>query len=36
MIATSTMSIDEYFGDWLKVIDREELDKVVSKVYDLY
>lgn len=36
MIATSTMSIDEYFGDWLKVIDREELDKVVSRVYDLY
>lgn len=30
------MTIDEYFGDWLKVIDKSELIKVVSTLNTLY
>lgn len=30
------MNIEEYFGDWLKVIDKQELFKVVSKINILY
>ena len=30
------MQIDEYFGDWLKVIDMKELQKVVTKVTSVY
>lgn len=26
------MTLDEYFGDWMKVIDRTELENVMSKV----
>lgn len=26
------MTLDEYFGDWMKVIDRTELESVMSKV----
>lgn len=30
------MTIDEYFGDWLKVIDRTALDKIVLTLNNLY
>ena len=30
------MSLEEYFGDWLKVIDIQELNSVVHKVNTLY
>ena len=30
------MNITDYFGDWLKVIDKQELFKVVSKVNEYY
>lgn len=30
------MQIDEYFGDWLKVIDMRELNKVVYNLNNLY
>lgn len=30
------MSLDDYFGDWLKVIDMPELAKVVTKLNSLY
>jgi uracil-DNA glycosylase len=30
------MTLEEYFGDWLKVIDKQELLKVVNKVNALY
>lgn len=30
------MSIEEYFGDWMKVIDKEELLKVTKNVNALY
>lgn len=30
------MQIEEYFGDWLKVIDVNELYKVVNKLNVLY
>ncbi len=30
------MTLEEYFGDWLKVIDKQELFKVVNKVNALY
>lgn len=30
------MSIEEYFGDWLKVIDRQELMKTVNNLNKLY
>lgn len=30
------MTIEEYFGDWLKVIDRQELYRVVDKINELY
>ena len=30
------MSIEEYFGDWMKVIDKEELLKVTKNVNTLY
>ena len=26
------MTLDEYFGDWMKVIDRQELNNVMSKL----
>lgn len=26
------MTLDEYFGDWMKVIDRAELSNVMAKV----
>lgn len=26
------MTLDEYFGDWMKVIDRAELNNAMSKV----
>lgn len=26
------MTLDEYFGDWMKVIDRTELNNVMAKV----
>ena len=30
------MTLDEYFGDWMKVIDRTELNNVMSKVGQEY
>ena len=30
------MTIEEYFGDWLRVIDKQELFKVTNKVNELY
>lgn len=30
------MTIEEYFGDWTKVIDRVELDYVMSKLSTEY
>jgi uracil-DNA glycosylase len=30
------MSLEEYFGDWLKVIDKQELYEVVNKINILY
>ena len=30
------MKLTEYFGDWLKVIDKQELFKVVSKINECY
>ena len=30
------MTLDEYFGDWMKVIDRAELDNVMTKVGQEY
>lgn len=30
------MSLEEYFGDWLKVLDKQELYKVTNKVNALY
>lgn len=30
------MTIDEYFGDWLKVIDKKELLSVTKKINNLY
>ena len=30
------MTIEEYFGDWLKVIDKQELYKVINKINMLY
>ena len=30
------MTLEEYFGDWMKVIDKEELLKVTKNVYTLY
>lgn len=26
------MTIEEYFGDWMKVIDKQELIKVINKL----
>lgn len=30
------MTLDEYFGDWMKVIDRAELNNVMAKVGQEY
>ena len=30
------MTLDEYFGDWMKVIDRTELNNVMAKVGQEY
>lgn len=30
------MTLDEYFGDWMKVIDRAELNSVMAKVGQEY
>lgn len=30
------MTLEEYFGDWMKVIDREELLKVTNKLKSIY
>lgn len=30
------MSLEEYFSDWLKVIDKQELFKVVNTINTLY
>ena len=30
------MTLEEYFGDWMKVIDKEELLKVTKNVNTLY
>lgn len=30
------MTLEEYFGDWLKVIDKEELNKVLAKLSSKY
>lgn len=30
------MTIDDYFGDWLKVIDKKELYNVITKINGLY
>ena len=30
------MTLDEYFGDWMKVIDRAELNNVMDKVGQEY
>lgn len=30
------MSIEEYFGEWMKVIDKEELLKVTKNINTLY
>ena len=30
------MTLDEYFGDWMKVIDRTELNNVMIKVGQEY
>ena len=30
------MTVEEYFGDWLKVIDKASLDKVVSALNHIY
>ena len=30
------MTLEEYFGDWLKVIDKQELFKVISNINTLY
>jgi len=30
------MTIEEYFGDWLKVIDKQELYTVINKINTLY
>lgn len=30
------MTLDEYFGDWMKVIDRAELNNVMTKVGQEY
>lgn len=30
------MTIDEYFGDWLKVIDKKELLSITKKINNLY
>lgn len=30
------MTLDEYFGDWMKVIDRTELNNVMVKVGQEY
>lgn len=30
------MTMEEYFGDWMKVIDKEELNKVLKKLREMY
>lgn len=30
------MTMEEYFGDWMKVIDKEELNKVLKKLSGMY
>ena len=30
------MTLDEYFGDWMKVVDRTELNNVMAKVGQEY
>lgn len=30
------MTLDEYFGDWMKVIDRTELNNVMTKIGQKY
>ena len=30
------MTLDEYFGDWMNVIDRAELNNVITKVGQEY
>ena len=30
------MSLEEYFGDWIKVIDRTELNKVMNTLNNEY
>lgn len=30
------MTLEEYFGDWLRVIDRVELDKVLTILNRMY
>lgn len=30
------MTLEEYFGDWIKVIDKEELNKVLTKLSRMY
>ena len=30
------MTLDEYFGDWMKVIDRTELNNIMAKVGQEY
>lgn len=30
------MTLEEYFGDWLKVIDKQELFKVTKEINTLY
>ena len=30
------MTLEEYFGDWMKVIDKAELYKVINKINVLY
>ena len=30
------MSIEEYFGDWIRIIDRTELNKVMNILNDKY
>ena len=30
------MSVDDYFGDWMKVIDRTELNYIITKIGQEY
>lgn len=30
------MTLEEYFGDWMKVIDKAELYKVINRINVLY